>query len=178
MMLYHLFSFVLALLVFVKCQHNTEATVANDSAIITFVIERGEWNRSLPYGATGDGHSMGLLQTKRTLTAFLSVASIFEPSRRPVLLRPGAISAPQQGKIPITLKWEQLYDWDVDSDEFASADDVWRARRTDPERFEVFDVFEDSETIIRKIQGTTAEVVVLHMYVLVHGSGAVSCPCM
>jgi len=139
------------------------ATVPQGTRILLFALEEswspGKVLGSSPYCTTG-----GVNHAKRVLSSFLSVASIFEATRRPVLLRPTYIFSDVHGATSPLLTWDQLFDWDVDSAEFVAPDDVWSAYRRNPARFEVFDVFDSPVELIPRILQSQAEVAVLHMY--------------
>lgn len=56
-------------------------------------------------------------------------------------------------------RWGDLFGWDIDHDDFREPKDVWNAPGV-----EVFDVY-DNHNMISRLKNSTAEIVVLHMYV-------------
>lgn len=132
---------------------------------VTFVIE-GDWSAGMDLGSADYCSSGGLNHAKHLLSAFWSVSFALMPNRQPLMLRPRYIFAQGHGAIPENVKWQDLFDWEpynVDSDEFKSPDDLWSAIKSNPGRFEVFDIFQNHGTLIDRVRRSEAEIAVIHM---------------
>lgn len=132
--------------------------------IISFVIER-TWQQGNRYGDGGFCASGGMNHAQKLLSAFQTISQVVNSSRRTVVLRPSYIFTSNHGEIPPTVKWKDMFRWQVDDDEFKSPNDVWRLLKDQPERFDVFDIHKEPDKILSKIQASNAEVVLLHMFV-------------
>ena len=140
----------------------TEGGTPNKSRkIVTFAIEK-TWNNTMPYGSGGYCSSGGMNHAKYLLSSFLAIASVL-PNREPVILRPSVTFSRNHGEIPDSVRWSDMFDWSVDSDEFRRPEDVWKARQTNPSRFEVLSVFMNPGKLITAMRESAAEVLVMHM---------------
>ena len=81
------------------------------------------------------------------------------------MFRPRHVLERAHGNIPESTRWLDWFDWDVDSFEFQTPADMHRAFKADPSRFEFVDIYSDARTALNKMMASTAEVLVIHMYV-------------
>lgn len=129
---------------------------ANQEKLVMFVIEHTDGSRRF----CGSG---GMNHAKHLLTSFLGIASVLR-DRKPVVYRPTHIFAKSHGEIPESVVWSDLFNWNVDNEEFKSPDDIWNALDKDPGRFEVFDVYHKTKSLVKRLQESKADIVLLHMY--------------
>ena len=112
----------------------------------------------------GDCTSGGFNHASRLITAFFEFANFFSRTRRPVMLAPRFILEPMHDVVPLSTRWGDWFDWDVDSNEFRTPEDVRDAYRANPDRFQFFDIYDPAGTV-RGVEKSTAEIVVVHMFV-------------
>jgi hypothetical protein len=143
---------------------------AGEGRAVLFAIEK-YWHSGAAYGSGGFCSSGGMNHAQQLLSSYMAVASIVRHKRRTVMVRPAYIFAQSHGEIPESCTWADLFPWDVDSDEFKSPDDVWRALSKNPRRFDVLDVYLDPMTLLNRLRSSTAEIALIHTCV---GSNA---PC-
>jgi hypothetical protein len=146
--------------------------------LLLFVIEK-YWDNSTALGEGGYCSSGGFNHAQALLTSYLAIGSAVASKRRAVVLRPAFIFTRVNGRIPESVRWADMFRWDVDTDEFQSPKDVWSAWAHNSSRFHVFDIFEDPTTLIHRIQMSQAEVALIHMcvcrYMLMGGWWVVGC---
>ena len=123
--------------------------------IVMFVIEKTSGSREF----CGSG---GMNHAKHLLSSFLGIASVLD-KREPVIVRPAYIFAKSHGEIPESVKWADMFDWSVDSEEFKSPDDIWNTLKAQPDRFEVLDIYKNPHKLVKRMQTSQAEIVLLHM---------------